>query len=124
LSKIKELEVEPRPRTPKQTPLMSSPLRRTPQTVPQFAKGSRFILELLKKLVELIDPDDPRSDVVECFKHMIRGLRATTVAGQEAIKQVESAAQKKRDKQLVKELAKDYQSRKGGLMTAKAGREM
>jgi hypothetical protein len=103
---------------------MSSLLRRTPRTVPQFAKGSKFILELLKRLVELMDPDDPRSDVVERFECMIRGLRTTTVAGQEAIEQVESAVRKKRDEQLVKELAKNYQSRKGGLMTAKAGREM
>jgi len=71
-----------------------------------------------------MDLDDLRSDVVKHFERMIQGLQATTVAGQEAIKQVESAAQKKRDKQLVKVLAKNYQLRKGGLMTAKAGREM
>jgi hypothetical protein len=124
LSKITELEVEPRPTTPEKTPPMSSPLHRTPRTVPQFAKGSKFILNILSKLVELLDPDDPASNVVLRFEHMIRGLRATTGAGQEAIEQVETMARKESDEQLVKELAKNYQSRKGGLMTAKAGREM
>jgi hypothetical protein len=124
LSKITELEVEPRPMTPEKTPAMSSPLRRTPRTVPQFAKGSKFILNILSKLVSLLDPDDPASDIVLRFERIIRGLRAATVAGQEAIEQVETAARKKRDEQLVKELAKNYQSRKGGLMSAKAGREM
>jgi hypothetical protein len=55
-----------------------------------------------------MDPDNPRSDVVKRFEHMIRGLQTSTVAGQEVITQVESTARKKRDEQLVKELAKNY----------------
>lgn len=124
LSKITELEVKPQLMTLEKTLAMSSPLRRTPQIVPQFAKGSKFILNILSKLVSLLDLDDPASNVVLRFERIIQGLWATTVAGQEAIKQVETAARKKRDKQLVKELAKNYQSRKGGLMSAKAGCEM
>jgi hypothetical protein len=49
LSQIKELETEPQPGTLEKTPLVSSLLRRTPRTVPQFAQGSKFTLELIEK---------------------------------------------------------------------------
>ena len=44
LNQINELEAEPRPRTPNTTPLVSSLLCRTPGTIPQFAKGTEFML--------------------------------------------------------------------------------
>lgn len=51
-----------------------------------------------------MDPDDPASDVVLRFERINRGLRATTVARQEAIEQVESTAQKKEINSLRKSL--------------------
>jgi hypothetical protein len=55
-----------------------------------------------------MDLDDLKSNVVKRFEHIIQGLQTSTVARQEAITQVKNTAQKKRDKQLVKELAKNY----------------
>jgi hypothetical protein len=125
LSKIKELEVEPQPRTLEHTPLMSSLLRRTPRTVPQFAKGARYLLELLESVVKHLDPDDlANSQVIERAKRLFKGVQISTVARQEAIKQVETAAIKRQDKLRAKELSKNFQLRKGSVMTAKQGREI
>ena len=62
LSKIKELEVEPWLRTLEHTPPVSSPLRRTLRTVLQFAKGARYLLELLGTVVKHLDPNDPANN--------------------------------------------------------------
>jgi hypothetical protein len=62
--------------------------------------------------------------VVERVRRLAHGIRAALTAGNEAIEQVETAAQKKRDELAEKQLAKNYQSRKGGLMIAKAGRDL
>jgi hypothetical protein len=58
LSKIKELEVEPWPKTLEKTPPISSPLCRTLRTIPQFAKGIDFMLKLIKKGVEAISSNN------------------------------------------------------------------
>jgi hypothetical protein len=125
LSKIKELEAEPQPRTLEHTPPVSSPLRRTPRTVPQFAKGARYLLELLGTVVKHLDPNDPANNqVMKRAQRLFKGERVSTVAGQEAIEQVETAAIKRQDELRAKELSKNFQLRKGGVMTATQGREI
>jgi hypothetical protein len=62
--------------------------------------------------------------VVERAERLVRGFRTALVASNEAIEQAETAARKRRDELAEKQLEKTYQSRKGGLMTAQAGREM
>jgi hypothetical protein len=57
LSQIKELKVKPQPRTPEETLLASSPLRRTPRTVPQFAQGSQFALKFIGKRADSMAKD-------------------------------------------------------------------
>jgi hypothetical protein len=46
------------------------------------------------------------------------------VAGQEAIEQVETAAIKRQDELRAKELSKNFQLQKGGVITAKQGCEI
>jgi hypothetical protein len=55
---------------------------------------------------------------------LFKGVRVSTVAGQEAIKQVETTAIKRQDKLRAKELSKNFQLRKGRVITAKQGCEI
>jgi hypothetical protein len=108
---------------------VSSLLRRTLRTILQFAKGSDFVLKLIEKGVEAIAKeegftDSQVADGVERSHRLVQGVKVALIAGNEAIEQVETAARKRRDELAEKQLAKNYQSQKGGLMTAQAGREM
>jgi len=47
LLQINELEAELRAKTPERTPPVLLLLRRTPRTIPQFAKGTNFMLKAL-----------------------------------------------------------------------------
>ena len=94
-------------------------------TVPQFAKGAKYLLELLQKAVEHLDLDDlANNQVIERAQRLFKGVRVSTVAGQEAIKQVETTAIKRQDKLRAKELSKNFQLRKGRVITAKQGCEI
>jgi hypothetical protein len=85
------------------------------------------MLKALQKGMEAIAAEEgvtTDDQVVERVTRLAHGIRAALTAGNEAIEQVETAARKKRDELAEKQLAKNYQSRKGGLMTAKAGRDL
>jgi hypothetical protein len=84
------------------------------------------MLKLVKKGVEAMTTEGESMDdqVVEKVERLDRGYRSALVSGNEAIEQVETAARKKRDELAEKQLSKNYQSRKGGLMTAQEGREI
>ena len=85
-SKIKELEPQnKRPVTPQNIQnagfIQSSPLHRTPMTLAQFAKGSKYLQETL-------DIERERKKIERLFQ----GVQVSLITGFEAINQVETAA--------------------------------
>ena len=120
MSKIKELEPEKEmPVTPQNRQIarfiQSFPLRHTPTTLAQFAKGSKYLQETL---------DIKRERKVK-IKRLFRGVQVSLTAGFEAMEQVESAAQRQREEVARKTAtSKAWQKRGGGVLeTAKEGRE-
>jgi len=119
LSKIKELEPQnERPVTPQNTQnagfIQSSPLHRTPTTLAQFAKGSKYLQETLGIERER-----------EKIERLFRGVKVSLTTGFEAIDQIETAAQRQREEVARKRAtSKAWQKRGGGVLeTAKEGRE-